>query len=252
MISLLIDSRESAILQLCQDLSIPFQNTCLPLADIEFRNDTFTLLLERKSWNDLHASITDGRYREQRSRLLQSRSPTSKFAYCIDMSPSSCSLSNDILQQHLLTLHRLTLAYDIPLFFFTDTNNLVLWLQWILEQPSLSLFFQQRNTHQDQMENILLSNHILKKNTMSPKTWLLSSLLCLHGVSYSIANVISNEFQSWAQFSHWIFEIQQHPPPLSISRLENLLFSTPKRTNQKIGKSLALKIISFFQQPSLS
>lgn len=246
MISLKIDTRESTILHLCQELAIPFENCSLPLGDLECSDHTFRLLFERKSWNDLHSSIADGRYREQRSRLLQSRSPTSKFAYCIDMSPSSCPLSKDLLQQHMVTLHRLMFAYDIPVFFFTNTQSLVIWLQWILEQSSLSVFFQQRNLHQDQMENILLSNHIHKKDIMCSKTWLLSSLLCIHGVSYSIAHVISNEFQSWSQFSHWIFDVHNQS---SLSRLENLLFSTAKRTHQKIGKSLASKILSFFYPP---
>lgn len=239
MINLLIDSKESSLIQLCKKHELSFQISNLVSGDIECNDGIFRLLFERKTLNDLHSSICDGRYREQRSRLLALRSDTTKFAYCIDLSTSS--LHNDILQHDMVILHRLVFSYDIPLFFFTNTEQLVLWIKWIIVQSSLSIFFKKRDTYQDQIENILISKNIHKKDVINSKTWFSSSLLCLNGISYSIANAISNEFKSWSEFSKWI-----HHCDSDYSRLQNIVFSTPKRPIQKLGNKLSLKIISFF------
>jgi ERCC4-type nuclease len=94
-IILTIDHRE-------KDLKIAFPNAeylNLDLGDIKITyNGNLVLLIERKTMNDLIASVNDGRYREQKKRLLDSGIPQSKIMYILEGS------LNDI-PGHLKTLY---------------------------------------------------------------------------------------------------------------------------------------------------
>jgi len=70
MTKLIIDQRENKIKNLLEeDENIEYTN--LDLGDFVFKiKDEIVLIIERKTVEDLAASIKDGRYREQKSRLL--------------------------------------------------------------------------------------------------------------------------------------------------------------------------------------
>jgi ERCC4-type nuclease len=67
-LSLSIDNRESALINLYQQNNITIETSNLPIGDVIFGNNQF--ILERKTLNDLAASIKDSRYKEQKTRLL--------------------------------------------------------------------------------------------------------------------------------------------------------------------------------------
>ena len=67
---LLIDCRESRLITLLNEIDVPFETQNLELGDIQIVAPDFTLIFERKAGNDLEASIKDGRYQEQKARLL--------------------------------------------------------------------------------------------------------------------------------------------------------------------------------------
>jgi len=67
---LLIDCRETRLITLLNEIDVPFESQNLELGDIQIVAPDFTLIFERKAGNDLEASIKDGRYQEQKARLL--------------------------------------------------------------------------------------------------------------------------------------------------------------------------------------
>jgi len=67
---LLIDCRETRLITLLNEIDVPFETQNLELGDIQIVAPDFTLIFERKAGNDLEASIKDGRYQEQKARLL--------------------------------------------------------------------------------------------------------------------------------------------------------------------------------------
>ena len=74
-----------------EEISIKITN--LPIADFIITEDihdntTIKLAIERKSINDLYSSIIDGRFREQKSRLLDSLGDSNKICYLIEGSSS--------------------------------------------------------------------------------------------------------------------------------------------------------------------
>ena len=81
---LIIDNRES-IKKYFNDKNlewVKFQN--LDLGDYVFNyNEELVCIIERKTIEDLASSIKDGRYREQKSRLIMNY-PKSKLIYLIE------------------------------------------------------------------------------------------------------------------------------------------------------------------------
>ena len=81
--SLIIDNRE-------KDLKAIFPNAIfknMDLGDIEIKyknSDETFILIERKTMKDLIASVNDGRYREQKKRLLEAGIPRNKIMYLLE------------------------------------------------------------------------------------------------------------------------------------------------------------------------
>jgi ERCC4-type nuclease len=92
---IIIDKRESGLYEKCQEMlskqTVPFNLTLtkeeLKIGDMLFQSDDFQdiLLIERKSFADLLASIKDGRYEEQSHRLLNaSNLPPHSIIYLLE------------------------------------------------------------------------------------------------------------------------------------------------------------------------
>ena len=83
MSSLVIDNREGKIINLIKHLTTEYTVEQLHVGDflIKIGDSTAnTLVVERKSVNDLYQSINDGRYKEQKARLL-ANFPLSQIIY---------------------------------------------------------------------------------------------------------------------------------------------------------------------------
>jgi ERCC4-type nuclease len=89
-----IDNREASLFDKCTSLSplfpgIQLSSSVLTLGDITIRHPSadseYTLIIERKSFQDLLASIKDGRYEEQSYRLIGSANiPRHHILYIVE------------------------------------------------------------------------------------------------------------------------------------------------------------------------
>ena len=154
------------------------------------------LLIERKSIRDFEASILDGRYREQRGRLL---------AYCqenhtqpVYILEGNLSSGTGRLQKSALMkfMNRLTLHYQIPIFqtaSVQETSELVLVLQEQWGETDSQKSIRKKTDHVKVTDGI----HVQKKvNAMEPKQFLIGCLTQCPGVSVKIAEAITAEFPS--------------------------------------------------------
>lgn len=82
------DVREHDAIQYATEMKFPFESEALEMGDIVVKSDTETLVFERKTVADLAASIKDGRFREQKQRLL-SHYPPHRITYIIEGSYKS-------------------------------------------------------------------------------------------------------------------------------------------------------------------
>lgn len=67
-----VDYRESKIISLLKNTGLEFNTANLVIGDVELKHEDSVVLIERKTLDDYSSSIIDGRFREQKSRLMQS------------------------------------------------------------------------------------------------------------------------------------------------------------------------------------
>lgn len=85
---IIITPTETDLIQAFRDRNIKYSTENLLVGDAHVRYDGVTIyIFERKAKNDLDASIKDGRYAEQKSRLLQTNLPTKNIIYVIENLP---------------------------------------------------------------------------------------------------------------------------------------------------------------------
>jgi len=123
-----IDMRETAlfgVLTALPDMSgVAVELKALDLGDIAITTDLsgaeqMACVLERKSADDLGSSHTDGRYREQRARLLAQRGTGTAIGYLLEVPsiPARGWCQGRFTQKDLRTaVSRLQLRYTIPVF----------------------------------------------------------------------------------------------------------------------------------------
>ena len=76
MATIYIDTRECKLRELLEKNGATFVTKALELGDILIEHPKRQILVERKTIADFHASITDGRYKNQKLRLLEWRNNT--------------------------------------------------------------------------------------------------------------------------------------------------------------------------------
>lgn len=82
--NILIDSRETKLVEIFKNNNIEYTQKQLELGDIQIIKDNDIILcIERKTIDDLIGSIKDGRYKEQKTRML-SKVNTNNILYIIE------------------------------------------------------------------------------------------------------------------------------------------------------------------------
>ena len=152
------------------------------------------LVIERKSIRDLEASILDGRYREQRGRILAfCEENKTQPMYILEGSLSS---STGRLQKSALMkfIQRLVLHYQIPVIQTASIQETAELLQTMMEQ------WKEDPTRLKQtMERIKMTDgiHVQKKaNSADPKQFAISCLSQCNGVSVKMSEALITHFGS--------------------------------------------------------
>ncbi len=223
-----IDHRENRI-----KLAFPDAiHTILPMGDFHFQENEYELLVERKTWHDLHQSIRDGRFREQRSRLLEWRSSCQKFMYWIEG-----SFPKEMTTEYSTSL-RLMVGYDIPVLFFTSIEETIDYLKYLLCQNNLTALFRTRSTEQDQLAS--RTRTMKKKNYMDSKLFLMETLCQIRGVSHGMVEALLGEEICTLEDFYTKKESLLH-------RLKHVTYTTPKGHEKKLPKQVQEKIrVNFF------
>jgi len=189
------------------------------------------LLIERKSAADLEASILDGRYREQRSRLMAFA--TEKGAHPMYIIEGSLDRFGARLAKQALLKHltRLSLRYHISIFqtdSVKETAELckILDDQWTadpttFEQPATMTYVETRGATRE-------------SNSDDPYTFATSVLKCCRGISAAGAKALLDEFKDlkgiWEASAEQLAAVKTGKQRLGAkaSRLYSLLHTTTK------------------------
>lgn len=272
---IIIDEREKQLHEICYTILLGQSNAShiilskevLPLGDILFRtdDDKDVLLIERKSFADLFASIKDGRYEEQSYRLLHSSKliPHS-IIYLIEgvLSQLQSPLEKKVLYSAMTSLNyfkgfsvqrtsspRETAEWILQMGEKIEKNFHKNKLPYYLSDPFLMHF---RNRVQDVSQNEFETQDQgnqqttsadycrvvkkVKKDNINTDNFGQIILCQIPGISSTTALAIMKDYSSFPDF---IKHLQENP-----NCLDNVVYETNGKT-RKISKSCIANIKIF-------
>lgn len=205
---LIIDSRENKILEQLEAnpqlfSSYKYKKEYLDVGDFVLSDSNgHTLFFERKTWADLAGSLRDGRFREQRSRLLQLQEDSSteinKVCYIIE------GLYREEYKSEKHAVTRLQFVYNVPVIFSQSLMNTIDILEGFLEKDKLDAFFSEgRDPLLDQIEARAKGK---KKNYDDTRLFFGECLATIKGVSGPMALAITEKWSTLNDFikdSEW-------------------------------------------------
>jgi len=224
---LLVDSRERQLIPL---LPTTIQIQVLPVGDFWFQDasDSLKLIIERKTIKDLEASVLDGRYREQKGRLL---------ALCEERGAQPLYLLEGLYMSStgriqapalMKLVARLQFKYGIPVLHTSSLSESAILVQalhdYFLEDAAN---FRRDMTPLKPTEGI----HVAKKaNAEDPIQFLIACLMQCPGVSSRIAESIVATYSSF---------------PALIGAPESEIATLLLPTGRKVGPVIAKRLKGF-------
>lgn len=192
-----IDIRERALITL---FSTPPDTRSLPIGDIwigvsgeEIQKGG--LIIERKTIRDLEASVLDGRYREQRQRLLAHCQTMGALPMYV-LEGSYFTTTGRLAPKSLMKMvARLQCKHKIPVIHVAntaETSQLIEALHdYFMEDPTN---FQIEEATMRAVDGI----HVQKKaNAADPRHFATACLAQCPGISVKMADSIMDKFSSW-------------------------------------------------------
>ena len=187
-LGMILDTREHDLITLLADANPEVKQ--LPVGDIWIGD----LIIERKSVKDLEASILDGRYREQRGRILaHCQENAVKPLYIIEggLSSHTGRLTTSAIMKFI---NRLVFHYNMPVVQTGGLKETADLLRTIVEQQQEKPESLQRKTDLVKVADGL---HVQKKvNAQDPRQFSIASLSQCPGVSVKMAEALVTTFGS--------------------------------------------------------
>ena len=242
MIELIIDNREHDIIKNIQN-SIPYIIEQLDVGDILFRQDGMTvLIIERKTVNDLKASICDGRGREQKARLLGS-TPRHRILYLIEGFLDKTQMNGLPVSTLVGSLINTQLRDGIKVY---KTNTIEESIEFIiklyskLEKDGNTYFREEEYKSSD--NNYVATLKKSKKANMTPSVWMLAQLSLIPQVTEKVASVITDKYSS---VNVLIKEYETTPEHLREKLLSDIIFPLTTGGHRRIGDKMSSRIYHF-------
>ena len=235
----IVDSRETKLFSLLteRDLdiykdNISIQKEQLELGDIHIIFNEITYIYERKTVNDLLSSIKDGRYKEQKNRLL-ANSTNNNYIIEADTITSNKNFKN---QKTLTSIYLNSIYRDkINVFFTTNIDDtatfLLLLVSKIIEKPE-NYLNKRSSITQDYIDICKIKSQ--KNKNIDKDTCYLLQLSQIPSISKEIAKKIKEIYPT---MSNLIKALEEQPNEKSkISLLTKI---------DNIGNQKALLIINY-------
>jgi len=153
-ITIIIDNRETKLLSIINDRDldiykdkIKIEKQQLDIGDIHIKFENNLYIYERKTVKDLISSVKDGRYKEQKTRLLSLKNSLTTINYIIE-GDTITSNKNDNNQKLLTSVYYNSIYRDKINIFFTlnidDTATFLLLLTTkIIDKPQNFIDYNQ-------------------------------------------------------------------------------------------------------------
>lgn len=232
-----------------EEISIKITN--LPIADFIITEDihdntTIKLAIERKSINDLYSSIIDGRFREQKSRLLDSLEDSNKICYLIEGSSSK-----------LITTKKVNMIRgSIVNLIFKHQYRVITTQNKIDTFDHILLLYKKYKNGEFQITNQPSENTVklIRKCENLENSKLLNQLCLIPGISPPIANAIILWLQDKGKVCiKTIIDLYNKNESGASARqgdsellFTEIIISSNEKRVRKVGKALSKKIYQYF------
>ena len=201
-----VDYRERDLLQILESGNFEYTRSNLPVGDVHISKNNNHILIERKTLDDYSSSIVDGRYNDQKSRLLESGA---QIVYIIE------GMSKNNHGVPLSTLYSAIYSSQVR-------DNIVVLRSLNIED---TVKYVEMLVHKIDMSKECQTLKVFKKSQHS--NVYIEMLCCIPGVSITIANNIANTFPTIDNLINHIKDVN------SITCVS------------KIGTKLSVKIINY-------
>ena len=281
---LILDSRESKLIDLIKSKSptefkIPYSTENLQIGDIIIKhtldNITYSLIIERKCVTDMIASIKDGRYKEQKIRLLAelANSPNTIITYLLEGTSTEIRLPQDKImfngsiisstfRDKISIIRTYSLAETLEILirlherftkditdFFTPKKNNTQSLEQLLDQTNQVNELIQ--TTQEQDKNVsegvnslyLQSIKKCKKDNLTPVTWNHMCYMNIPGISSNIAIKIADVYPKLKDLilAYQMLDSETEKENL----LTNIVLTDTDKQKRKIGPVISKRVYQY-------
>jgi ERCC4-type nuclease len=208
-VRLLIDTRESDLITLFKEQDVLHESVTLDIADIEIVDGSRRFLMERKTIKDLAASIVDGRFKDQKDRMLGilEREPTTAISYILegnlrggDTERISGRITVGMIRNLLYTIQY---KYRIPVIQTTSVRDTAMYIrrfhQYLVEHPDFIPVGSGSNAGCASYKT-LLPTPVSNRGT-SHKDLSIAAMTVVAGVSHKTSEFIVNSLPESCQGS---------------------------------------------------
>ena len=249
-----IDNREKKILDILDnsDNKLSYVKENLDLGDIQFisqETNDILILIERKTLSDLSSSIKDGRYKEQKNRILNTVLVNVRKIYIFEgNNANDFELSQKIYES---TVINSIIRDNIHIYISKSIHDTINFIRKINENLP---------TYYDNLyNNVLNSNNItqilstdvpcglnqVKKKNSDYETCFHNMLCGIPGISSKISGIFVEEFKNINKFFCYLKEELHNDKTKIVEYISNKKYG---KNNRKIGDKVALKMYLFLFQ----
>jgi len=244
MIQLLVDNRERDLINTLTIMLVPHTVQVLEIGDIIFKDEEeIVLIIERKTINDLKASICDGRAREQKARLMDCVPDHSRIMYLIE-GKLSTSLESKVSGMTVSTLvgSLINTQFRDNLKVYKtstldETANYIKHLLKKLESDKQTYFrFEQKK-----MDDVIYATTLKKKKkeNLTPSVLFISQLAMIPQVTELISSEIRKVYPT---MSNLIIEYERTPIELRGKMLSDITYPIKNDKTRRVGEKISERI----------
>lgn len=221
---IIIDSRESKLIDLFEKNTIETKNLLLGDIHLILHNDC-QILIERKTIHDFWQSILDNRLKEQRARLKEWMNEKNKVIYIIEYDKEIESEKLNTIER---SIHRLNFIHQIMIKKVNTIKDTQEYIIWLSKQDNL---FKQTDFQKDKLDSWLKSIIPKKKDIQTPENLIIVLLMSINGISYNIAKQITLECKNINQY---IEKIKNY----NIKNFSEIMIDNKKQLGMKKAKNI--------------
>jgi len=247
-IELIIDNRERYLIEELQKTQQLFTTSQLEIGDVVFKNDDGIILtIERKTINDLKASICDGRNREQKARLLGTQNNVDRIMYIIegDLSKSlDTTISGLPISTLVGSLINTQLRDNIKVYKTSSLFETSEYIRKLFDKLSKDgdTYFQEGDKKISSSE-YASTLKTCKKANMTPEIWFITQLSLVPQVTEKISNEIVKKYGNIMKLTR---EYDITPEHLKEKLLSDITYPLSSGKTRRVGDKISKRIYSFF------